>query len=162
MCLKFLRQQATVSVVCNGLAKSLCPISTFSDYMHFYKLQSKKRLKHRLLRYLQTPLPWVRFSANFRLTSERPLDLFFDTKNTFRLCLKFLRQQATVSVVCNGLATSLLPHFHIFRLHTLLQIAKQKTPQTPLTTVLANALAVESFFLGKFPLNIGTSVGFVF
>ena len=37
-----------------------------------------------------------------------------------------------------------LPHFHIFRLHTLLQIAKQKTPQTPLTTVLANALVAKS------------------
>ena len=34
-------------------------------------------------------------------------------------------------------------------------------PQTPLTAVLANALAVSSF-LGKFPINIGTSVGFVF
>lgn len=39
--------------------------------------------------------------------------------------------------------------------------AKAKTPQTPLTEVVANALAVSSF-LGKFPLNIGTSVGFVF
>ena len=38
---------------------------------------------------------------------------------------------------------------------------KPKMPQTPLTAVLANALAVSSF-LGKFPLNIGTSVGFVF
>ena len=39
---------------------------------------------------------------------------------------------------------------------------KPKMPQTPLTAVLANALAVRLFFLGKFPLNIGTSVGFVF
>lgn len=117
---------------------------TCGNVTALHQPKSQKCLKHRLLRYLQTHLPWVRFSANFRLTSERPLALFFDTKNTFRLCLKLLRQQATVSVVCNGLATSLLPHFHIFRLHTLLQIAKQKTPQTPLTTVLANALVAKS------------------
>ena len=94
---------------------------------------------------VQDALLWNRFfSANFRLTSERPLALFFDTKNTFRLCLKLLRQQATVSVVCNGLATSLLPHFHIFLLPTFLQTAKSETLKTPLTTVLANALVAKS------------------
>ena len=50
-------------------------------------------------------------------------------------------------------------HFPITYLFTN---RKVRNAQTPLTTVLANALAVESFFLGKFPLNIGTSVGFVF
>ena len=82
LCRKFLRQQATVSVVCNGLAaRLLYHRFTFSYYLPFYKPQSQKRLKHRLLRYLQTPLPWgCFFSANFRLTSERPLALFFDTK----------------------------------------------------------------------------------
>ena len=44
-----------MSVVCNGLAKSLCPISTFSDYIHFYKLQSKKTP--------QTPLTTVLANA---------------------------------------------------------------------------------------------------
>jgi len=60
------------------------------------------------------------------------------------LCLKFLRQQATVSVVCNGLATSLLPHFRIFLLPTFLQTAKSETLKTPLTAVLANALVAKS------------------
>ena len=89
------------------------------------------------------------------------MDLFFDTKNTFRLCLKFLRQQATVSVVCNGLAKSLCPIFTFSYYLPFYKPQSQKTLQTPLTAVLANALAVSSF-LGKFPLNIGTSVGFCF
>ena len=37
-----------------------------------------------------------------------------------------------------------LPHFHIFRLPALLQIAKQKTLKTPLTAVVANAMVAKS------------------
>ena len=51
-----------------------------------------------------------------------------------------------------------LPHFHIFLLPTFLQTAKSKTPQTPFTAVLA----VESFFLGKFPLTAERPFFFVF
>ena len=117
----------------------------------------------------QTPLTAVlanalavsSFLANFRLTSERPLALFFDTKKHIQVVPEIFT--ATGNSVCclQRIGKKALPHFHIFRLHALLQIAKQKTPQTPFTAVLANALAVGSF-LGKFPLNIGTSVGFVF
>lgn len=53
---------------------------------------------------------------------------------------------ATGNSVCclQRIGKKALPHFHIFRLHALLQIAKQKTLKTPLTAVVANAMVAKS------------------
>ena len=53
---------------------------------------------------------------------------------------------------------SFVPSFYIFLLPTFLRTAKQKTLKTLFTTGLVQTTLAVSSFLGKFPLNIGTSV----
>ena len=94
---------------------------------------------------VQDALPWVRFSANFRLTTERPLALFFDTKKHIQVVPKIFT--ATGDSVCclqRIGKKAFVPSFYIFLLPTFLRTAKQKTLQTPLTAVLANALVAKS------------------
>ena len=100
----------------------------------------------------QTPLTAVlanalavsSFLANFRLTSERPLALFFDTKKHIQVVPEIFT--ATGNSVCclQRIGKKPLPHFHIFLLPTFLQTAKSKTLKTPLTAVLANAMVAKS------------------
>ena len=92
----------------------------------------------------QTPLTAVlanalavsSFLANFRLTSERPLALFFDTKKHIRVVPEIFT--ATGDSVCclQRIGKKPLPHFHIFLLPTFLQTAKSETLKTLFTTGL--------------------------
>ena len=113
---------------------------------------------------VQDALLWGRFfSANFRLTSERPLALFFDTKKHIQVVPKIFT--ATGDSVCCLQRIGkkpFVPSFSHFPITYLFTNRKVKNASNTAYCGTANALAVRLFFLGKFPLNIGTSVGFVF